>query len=337
MASFANRTFSLKEISFLSDTSVCPEHETKTIGAISALDDAGPSSLTFFAESFLGNVSYKEKLLNTKAAACFVSAKHAALVPQGTAALITDHPFKALDKISHLFFNIDKKPDGEYIDKSAHIHPSAKIGKNCRIEAGAAICESVTIGDNCWIHHNSVIGPFTTAGNNLTVEPLASIVNSTIGSDVYIKSGARIGQNGFGFSPTALGPVDMPHFGKVSIHDNVRIGSNACIDRGTFSDTVIGSGTRIDNMVQIGHNVHIGDNVIICGHVGIAGSSHIENGCCLGGNVGVAGHLTLAIGTMVAAMSGVARSSSPGDVLAGIPAIPISEWRRQVARRRIKK
>jgi UDP-3-O-[3-hydroxymyristoyl] glucosamine N-acyltransferase len=198
------------------------------------------------------------------------------------------------------------------------IGAGAEIGAGSRIGPGAIIGENVKIGRGC-----------TIAGG-------ASILCALIGNNVIIHNGARIGQDGFGYAPGPAGMIKIVQIGRVIIQDNVEIGADTTIDRGTMDDTVIGEGTKIDNQVQIGHNVTIGRHCALVSKVGIAGSARVGNGVQIGGAAGLNGHITIGDGAQIAAMSGVMTDVPAGEKIAGIPAKPIKEFFRELAERSAK-
>ena len=184
---------------------------------------------------------------------------------------------------------------------------------------------------NCWIGSNAVILKGVTLGKNTRVAPNVTLENCQIGSNVIIHAGVCIGQDGFGFAMGKDGHLKVPQLGRVIIEDDVEIGANTTIDRGTGPDTIIGAGSKIDNLVQIGHNVRIGRCCIIVSQVGISGSTVIGDFSALGGQVGIAGHLEIGAGVEVAAQSGIMRNVGPGEKIGGSPARPFREYMRSIA------
>jgi len=260
--------------------------------------------------SFLDNVKYVEQFTRSKAGACFVRAKFVDRAPDSMILLVTEEPYSAYAATCSLFY-----PDTteRSISPSAHIAKSATIGNHCSIGAGTFIDEGVVIGDHCHI------------GANCTIS------HTIMGHHVVLHRGIHIGQDGFGFAPSAKGIVKVPQLGRVLIGNHVEIGSGTCIDRGSGPDTIIGDHAKIDNLVQIGHNVVVGKYVVIAAQSGIAGSTHVGDGVMLGGQVGLSGHIMIGAGAKIAGKSGVVKDVPPGMSYGGSPAVPIKNWHRQTA------
>ncbi len=299
---------------------------------VAALDKAGEHEV-----SFLDNVKYKEQFTATKAGACIVHPELAEFAPSGVKLLLSKSPYKAYAKVAQAFYP-DNKPEGHISDK-AHIHETAQISAGCTIEAGAHISEGAVIGENSWIEAGAYIGPSVEIGQGCRVGVSATLSHCRIGDYTRVYTGARIGQDGFGFAIDPAGHVKVPQLGRVIVGSHVEIGANTTIDRGAGPDTVIGQGTWIDNLVQIGHNVQIGRGCVIVSQVGISGSTVIEDFVAIGGQAGVAGHLHVGQGVRIGAQSGVMRDVPAGQEVMGAPAIPGKEFMRQVAtlKRLIKK
>ncbi len=233
------------------------------------------------------------------------------LAPEGLICLVSNSPYKAYALAAQMFYPVHAEEG--FISPHAVIGEGAEIGENTVIEAGAVIGENVKIGKNCRIGANSTIS------------------HAVIGDYTRIYPGARIGQDGFGFAIDPAGHVKVPQLGRVIIGNHVEIGANSCIDRGAGPDTVIGDGTWIDNLVQIGHNVKIGRGCILIAQSGIAGSTVLEDYAVIAAQAGVAGHLRIGMGAQVGAQAGVMRKVSAGEKVLGSPAQPVKEYMRQVA------
>lgn len=295
----------------------------KRVDDVAPLDQAGASQI-----SFLDNIRYKDSFIASKAGACIVSEAMAAHAPPGMALLIAKNPYKAYALIAQAFYP-DTYPESDISD-GAHIAPDAVIGKGCVIEAGVVIGAKAVIGDGCWIEANAVIGRGVTIGATSRIGTGATISHAEIGSGTRLYPGVRVGQDGFGFAIDPAGHVKVPQLGRVIIGDHVEIGANSCIDRGAGPDTVIGHGTWIDNLVQIGHNVKIGRGCVLIAQAGVAGSTVLEDYVVLAAKVGVAGHLRIGTGARIGAMAGVMKNVPAGEEQLGAPAMPVKEFMRQV-------
>ncbi len=294
------------------------------ISDLAPLDQAGAGIL-----SFLDNPRYKEAFAVTKASACIIAPALAELAPKGCHLILSKNPYKAYARVAQAFYP-DTRPPAKISDK-AFIGHDVVIGDGCVIEAGAVIGEGAVIGAGTWIEANAAVGRNVVIGDNSRVGPNASISHAIIGSGVRIYPGARIGQDGFGFAIDPAGHVKVPQLGRVLIGDHVEIGANTCVDRGAGPDTIIGDGTWIDNLVQIGHNVKIGRGCILIAQCGIAGSTVLEDYAVLAAQSGVAGHLTIGTGARIGAQSGVMKNVPPGEEHFGIPSQPVKQAMRQIA------
>lgn len=323
---FTNRgPFTLQELARLTGASL-PEG---TDAGHKILDVAPLSAATGDQLSFLDNVKYKSDFMATKAGACFVSPDMAQFAPSGTALLVHDNPYKAYALAAQAFYP-PPKAEGLISDK-AHVDPAATIGSGCRIEAGAVVEAGVELGEGCIIESGAVIKSGVRIGAYSRIGSNAVISHADIGSHTSIYRGSCIGQDGFGFAIDPAGFVKVPQLGRVIIGDHVEIGANTTIDRGAGPDTVIGSGTWIDNLVQIAHNVRIGRGCVIVSQVGISGSTVLEDYVMAGGQAGITGHLKIGKGAKVAAQSGVMRDVEAGEQVMGSPAMPSRQFMRQVA------
>lgn len=319
--------FALGEIAQKTGASLLPSGEgsaQKIIKDVSALASAGPETL-----SFLDNLKYRDDFLATKAGACFVTPDMAKIAPSGVVCLVTPSPYKAYALTAQLFY--PEAPPPAQISPQAWIHSAAKIGAHCVIEAGACVEEGAQIGDHGWIEHGAVIGRNVQIGAHCRIGTNVSISHAHIGDHVRLYPGVRVGQDGFGFAIDPAGHVKVPQLGRVIIGDHVEIGANTTIDRGAGPDTVIGSGTWIDNLVQIGHNVEIGRGCIIVAQVGISGSTKIGDFVAIGGQAGIAGHLKIGKAARIGAQSGVMRDIPPGEEHLGSPSYPSRHYFRQIA------
>ena len=304
------------------DTSTNASARGLMLADVAPLDRAGNDCLSFF-----DNPKYIEQFRHSSARACFVKEKYAGDAPAGMVTLITEEPYRAYALAAQQFY--PRKAPEAFISDRAVIDSSAQIAKGCRIEAGAVISAGVSIGEGSVIGANSVIESGVQIGTKTQIGACCTISHALIGDRVIIHRGVNIGQDGFGFALGRAGHIKVPQLGRVMIEDDVEIGSGTCIDRGTGPDTHIGIGAKIDNLVQIGHNVQIGQGAVIVAQVGIAGSSRIGDGAVLAGQVGIAGHLRIGAGARLAAQAGVMEDVPAGAAYGGSPAVPVKQWHRQ--------
>lgn len=317
--------FKLADLASIAGASLAdPATGERVVTDVGPLDVAGPDSITF-----LDNRRYLDALSASRAGACVIAAAYADRAPAGMALLISEAPYMAFAMIARAFYPPPPVEPG--IAAGAMIDSTAELGPGCRVDAGAVIGRAAVLGAGCHIGANAVIGEAVTMGASCVIGACASVSHSMIGNRVYIYPGARIGQDGFGFASAATGHLRIPQLGRVIIHDDVEIGANTTIDRGAGPDTVIGAGCMIDNLVQIGHNVQMGKGCVIVSQVGISGSTKLGDFVVIGGQAGLAGHLNIGSGVRMAARSGVNHHIPAGLEVGGAPAVPVREWRRQIA------
>jgi UDP-3-O-[3-hydroxymyristoyl] glucosamine N-acyltransferase len=293
---------------------------------IRPLDSAGPGEA-----AFLDNPKYLPQLAETHASACFIQEKYADRVPAGTAALISPEPYRAYATALALFYPDAGTPKTAQPASAgaASVDPSAQLEAGVIVEPGAVIGAEVQIGEGTRIAAGAVVGYRTAIGRNCYIGPRSVVTHALIGNNVIIHAGVAIGQDGFGFAMGARGHRKVHQIGRVIIQDWVEIGANACIDRGALRDTVIGEGTKIDNLVQIGHNVQVGRHCVLVAQVGVSGSTVLEDFVVMGGQSGAVGHITIGAGAQVAGNSGVAASVPRGERWGGTPARPLKQWARE--------
>ncbi len=317
------KPLSIKEVAFLSGCQLEGTFNSNLmINGVAPIDTAGVNDITF-----LSNKKYAAKLPECKASACILSKDSAAKAPNGMALLISENAYASYAKIATVFYPDDKYTSS--ISPAATIAKSANIGEGCTIEATAYIGENAQIGKNSFIAPGVYVGKGVKIGDNCRIMHACTLTHTIIGNNVFIHPGVRIGQDGFGFATDKGVHIKVPQLGRVIIEDNVEIGANTCIDRGAGPDTIIGAGTKIDNLVQIGHNVQTGRGCIIVSQVGISGSTKLGDYVVLGGQVGVAGHLNIGSMATVAAQSGIAQDIEAKETVGGSPAVPIKQWHRQ--------
>lgn len=298
--------------------------EKETIQNVCSIETAGKGDLCFFYDK-----KNKAKAQEIKASACITTKELANLIPKSVIVLVSENPKLSFIELVSAFYQEFKPQSG--IEKSATISSKAKIGKDCYIGHNVVIEDDVVIGDNCTIEANVVIGKGCQIGNNCRIANNASIAYCLMGNDCYIYTGARIGQDGFGFSVVNGRHQRIPQIGRVIIGNDVEVGANTCIDRGALDDTIIGNGCRVDNLVQIAHNDKIGNYCILVAQTGIAGSCTFGDYVVCGGQTGFADHLTIGSGAQIGAQSGVMRDIEAGAIVMGSPTVPFKDFMRQVA------
>jgi len=291
---------------------------------VAPLELAGPEQLSFF-----DNRKYLAAFRATRAGAVLVHSKTVEEAPATATLLVTDQPYRAYALAAQAFYPPPAPRPG--VAPSAVVDPSARLGEGSMVEPHAVIGADVEIGRNCQIGANSVIGRGCVLGDEVIVGANVSVSHSLIGSRVRLFPGARIGQDGFGFAPDPAGHVKIPQLGRVIIEDDVDVGANTTIDRGSGRDTVIGAGTMIDNLVQIGHNVQIGRGCILVSQVGISGSTRLGDFVVLAGQAGLSGHLAIGSGARIGPQAGIMRDVAPGETVMGSPGMPVKEFFRQIA------
>ena len=311
--------------------------DDRTVATIGPVEDCPRDALTFLASG-----KYASALEGTQAAAIVVAPTHADRVPPRCTALVADEPYRAFAKMAAVIFPSAMVPQGVTdetgIAASAAVHPTARVEDGVTVETGAVVGAGAVVGSGTRILAYAVVGPSVRVGSECVIGTHASVVHSELGDRVIVHSGARLGQDGFGYAMGPQGHLKVPQVGRVVIGDDVEIGANTTIDRGANRDTMIGDGTKIDNLVQIGHNCRIGRHCVIVANVGIAGSTELGDFAVLGGGAGVTGHVKIGAGAQVAGMSGVADDIPAGQAYGGIPARPVRHWMKEVAaiRRAIK-
>src|SRR5262245_19342993 len=297
----------------------------RSITDVAPLETAGPEHVTFFD----GNRLYLAAFAATRAGACLVKAERAGKAPPGVAVLVMDDPYRGYARVAQAFHPAAPPEPG--VAPAAIVDPTARLAEGCRVEPGAVIGARAEIGRRTRIGAHAVIEAGVVIGDDCTIGAGVTISHSLIGHRVVIFPGARIGQDGFGYAMGPAGHLKIPQLGRVIIEDDVDIGANTTIDRGAGPDTVIGAGTKIDNLVQIGHNVQVGPGCILVAQVGISGSTKLGPFVAAGGQAGFTGHLQIGAGARIAAQSGVMRDIQPGGTVAGTPALPFKEFWRQCA------
>lgn len=303
---------------------------SRIITGTAAIEQAGPSDL-----AYLDNAAYSQVIATTRAAAVILAPKLLDKAPPGLTLLVSPDPYRAFAQASAKLFPeaVRSAPvfQAKGVAPGAFVHPDARLEQDVIVDPGAVIGPRAEIGSGSVVCANAVIGPDVRIGRGCSIGPGASVVHALIGNRVVVHAGARIGQDGFGYAMGRKGHLKVPQIGRVIIQDDVDIGAGTCIDRGSTRDTIIGEGTKIDNLVQIAHNVVIGRHCVIVSQVGISGSCTLGDFAVLGGQVGLAGHLEIGAGAQLAAQSGVMHDVPPGARWGGSPALPMREWLRITA------
>jgi UDP-3-O-[3-hydroxymyristoyl] glucosamine N-acyltransferase len=317
--------FTLKALAALSGARLLhPQGCARLFRDVGPLETAGPEDV-----SFLENRKYIETFVRSRAGAAFVDEHVVGRAPPGMALLVSKEPYRAYALAAQAFY-----PERPIIPRratSAVIDPTASVPEDCDVGPNAVIGQGVRLGRRCRVGANTVIADGVEVGDDCRIGPNVTLSHCVIGSRVVLHPGVRIGQEGFGFAPNPAGPIKVPQLGRVLIGDDVDIGANTTIDRGSGPDTVIGPGSMIDNLVQIGHNVILGRCCILAGQVGISGSTRLDDFVMVGGQGGLAGHLHIGSGVRIAAKSGIMRDIPAGETVCGSPAVPLTEFMRQTA------
>lgn len=317
-------------ITFLNIKTETSQYLDREILSVSSLKQGKKTDI-----SFIQNKNFLNDLKNTKIGAVFCSRDFIKYIPEDVAILVSENAYYDFVKLTSFLYSDALRPKFVSISKQKRefisIHETVYLENNITIEPGVVIGKNVEIGEGSIISANSIIGDNCKIGRNAYIGPNVNIQYSFLGDNVIIHPGCCIGQDGFGFLPLNEENLKIPQLGRVLIQNNVEIGANTTIDRGSLDDTIIGEGTKIDNLVQIAHNVQIGCRCIIAAHCGISGSVLIKDGAILGGRVGLKDHITIGKKAKIAAASGVMDNIPDFEIWGGLPARPIKQWFREVA------
>jgi UDP-3-O-[3-hydroxymyristoyl] glucosamine N-acyltransferase len=293
-----------------------------------ALETAQPDQI-----AYMDNAKYADALSATRAGVCLVSSRFAQAVPDGTVGLVCKEPYRSYAQVVTRLYPDATRPQSNFgesgVSPHALIHPTARLADDVMIDPGAIVGAEAEIGAGTRIGAYAVVGPRVRIGRNCSISAHVTVMHATLGYGVILHPGVRIGQDGFGYVMGAQGHLKVPQLGRVVVGDNVEIGANSTIDRGSGRDTVIGEGTKIDNLVQIAHNVTIGRHCVIVAQVGIAGSTTLEDFVAVGGQTAIGPHLRLRRGAQIAADAGVMTDVPPGERWGGSPARPMRHFFRE--------
>jgi len=316
----------LAEVAKLIGGEIVGDDSTELTG-VAGIKEAHKGELTF-----VSNPRYERYVADTSASAVVVSRDYPVSTrPDGTSLIVVEDPYEAFARAMAIF-----APAGDVVSDGVHpsavVAGSATLGEGISIGANVVVMEDATIGDGTTIHAGSFVGRSAAVGRETTIYPNVTIRNGCVlGDRVIVHPGTVIGSDGFGFALSGCSHTKVPQIGNVVIEDDVEIGANVCVDRATLGSTRICRGSKIDNLVQVAHNVVIGDGSIVVAQVGISGSTRVGRGVVLGGQAGIVGHIEIGDGAMVAAQAGVTKSVPPGERVSGYPARKHSAAKRQYA------
>ena len=290
-------------------------NENASVNTFAKIEEGTPGAL-----SFLSNVKYTQYLYSTQSSVVLVNKDFKAEQPVSATLVRVDNAYESLAKLMSLYASM--KPGRNGISSLASVSEKAKIGKNVYIGPFSVIEDGAVIGDDTQIYPHVIVGEGASVGSKCILYPHVTVYyGCRIGNRCILHAGSVIGADGFGFAPTPDGYNKIPQIGIVELEDDVEIGANTCIDRSTMGRTIIHKGVKLDNLIQIAHNVEVGDNTVMSAQTGVAGSSKIGSWCMIGGQVGISGHISIGNKVNIGAQSGIISSTTDGESIMGYPAI----------------
>lgn len=299
--------------------------EQATVQTFAKIEEGMPGAI-----SFLANPKYESYIYETQSSIVLVNKDFQPEKEVKATLIKVDNAYESIAKLLTLYEM--SKPKKRGVDPLASIAPTAQIGENVYIAPYAVIGEGAVIGDNTQIHANTVIGDHAKVGSNCIIYPNVTVYHECrVGNNAILHAGCVIGADGFGHAPAADGYEKIPQIGIVILEDNVEVGANTCIDRATMGATIIRKGVKLDNLIQIAHNVEVGSNTVMASQCGIAGSTKIGEWCMFGGQVGAAGHIKIGDRLNVGAQAGIAGNVKGGQTVIGSPAIDARIFARSSA------
>ena len=316
--------FSAKQIAeFIQGTIVGDENAT--VNTFAKIEEGIPGAI-----SFLSNPKYTSYIYETQSSIVLVNKDFEPEKEINATLIKVDNAYESLAKLLNLYEMSKPKKTG--IDPLAYIAPTAKIGNNVYIAPFACVGDNAEIGDNTSLHPHATVGSGAKVGSNCILYPNTTVYHDCrVGNNCILHAGSVVGADGFGFAPSPEGYEKIPQIGIVILEDNVEIGANTCIDRATMGATIIRKGVKLDNLIQIAHNVEIGSNTVMASQVGVAGSTKVGEWCMFGGQVGVAGHIKVGDKVNCGAQSGIANNTKSGSTIMGSPAFEVKGFMKSSA------
>ena len=296
--------------------------ENATVHTFAKIEEGVPGAI-----SFLSNPKYTHYIYDTQSTIVLVNKDFVPEQEVKATLIKVDNAYESLAKLLTLYEMSKPKKTG--IDPLAYVAPTAKLGKDVYIAPFACVGDGAEIGDNTSLHPHATVGSHAKVGNNCTLYPHATIYHDClVGNNCTLHAGCVIGADGFGFAPSPEGYEKIPQIGIAIIEDNVEIGANTCVDRATMGATIVHKGVKLDNLIQIGHNVQVGENTVSSAQTGIAGTSKVGSNCFLAGQVGIADHVNIGNNVKIGSKSGLDKDVPDGEIRFGYPALPGMQYHR---------